>query len=620
MATILQSSSMDTEALTHNQRQFVYNAMDCVVTHAVFGELSLEIEKNSVLPGADNARLSYLFVRAMRGPAMDMMSRGMMIQPQVRADETARYRALRDQAQARLDALANAVWGPETYDIVTKTERWVTEIGRSGKPLKPRRVIDRTITKATRPLGLNPNSGPQMLAFFNGALKMPLEMEVRKTPQGTIRTPTANGKALRKWREIKTKGPGIHVRDPAYGYIQIAKPFVTLILAIRDYDKKLQVLTSALDPDGRFRCSYNVVGTENGRWSSSENAFGRGTNGQNISPTMRRMFCADDGWRLVSTDLEQAESRMVAGLVWQATGDDSYWRACVAGDLHTTVCRMSWPDLGWNGDPAHDRKIADRPYPDLPRFSYRDVAKRVGHGSNYRGTPYGIAMAVGIPVRIVEDFQRRYFAAFPGIPRWHQILITDLQLNQYLDTPLGRRRWFFGRTTDDSTIREAIAYKPQSTIGELLNLALYRVWQRTLPEAVQLKHFLIHNPLPCPVQLLLQNHDAFAFQIPLSADLDLILPEIKKELEIPIPLVRACEDGTTEVRHLSIPGEFVTGWNWAYDQTKLPTDEWNFADGNPDGLRKWKGGADNRRRQQPAKPSLSSWLDRPISGVHQGCR
>lgn len=37
-----------------------------------------------------------------------------------------------------------------------------------------------------------------------------------------------------------------------------------------------------LDPDGRMRCSFNVAGTETFRWSSSENAFGRGTNLQNI--------------------------------------------------------------------------------------------------------------------------------------------------------------------------------------------------------------------------------------------------------------------------------------------------------------------------------------------------
>lgn len=41
-------------------------------------------------------------------------------------------------------------------------------------------------------------------------------------------------------------------------------------------------LSAAIDPDDRMRCSFNPAGPETMRWSSSENAFGRGTNLQNI--------------------------------------------------------------------------------------------------------------------------------------------------------------------------------------------------------------------------------------------------------------------------------------------------------------------------------------------------
>jgi DNA polymerase I-like protein with 3'-5' exonuclease and polymerase domains len=41
-------------------------------------------------------------------------------------------------------------------------------------------------------------------------------------------------------------------------------------------------LRKPLDPDGRMRCSYGPAGTETFRFNSSENAFGRGTNLQNI--------------------------------------------------------------------------------------------------------------------------------------------------------------------------------------------------------------------------------------------------------------------------------------------------------------------------------------------------
>lgn len=41
-------------------------------------------------------------------------------------------------------------------------------------------------------------------------------------------------------------------------------------------------IQAELDRDNRIRCSFNTTGTSTFRWSSSENAFGRGTNLQNI--------------------------------------------------------------------------------------------------------------------------------------------------------------------------------------------------------------------------------------------------------------------------------------------------------------------------------------------------
>ena len=41
-------------------------------------------------------------------------------------------------------------------------------------------------------------------------------------------------------------------------------------------------ISADLEPDGRMKCSFNTAGTETFRWSSSTNAFWRGTNLQNI--------------------------------------------------------------------------------------------------------------------------------------------------------------------------------------------------------------------------------------------------------------------------------------------------------------------------------------------------
>lgn len=583
--------------LTPDEIHQSYNALDSAVTLRVHEKLAPLVE------ASPHASTSYAFVRAMQGPALDMMRRGINVQQKVRQDETSRYMALRDRAQALLDRLADAVWGPEEYEVVTKREVWTTPIGKRGQALTPKRSIARDVAVCQRPRGLNAGSNKQCLAFFNTALGLPIAYEIRKTASGTERTPTANDKALRKWAERRMKGLGTDPRDRTIAPVKLAAPFVSLILTIRDADKMLMVLRAPLDPDGRMRCSYNVVGSETGRWSSSKNAFGRGANLQNQTPSMRRMFCADDGYRFISTDLEQAESRVVAGLVWQTTGDTRYWDACVEGDLHTVASMMAYPEMGWSDDPKENRHLADRPCPDHPHYTVREANKRFGHASNYRGSPYGIAQAVGVPVHVIEGFQRRYFGAFPGIPLYHDWVKRQLLEKQYLDTPLGRRRWFFSRPTEDSTLREAIAFVPQSTVGELLNLIMWKVWRRSLLPP--------RDPRYLKIQLLLQNHDAFAFQLPdaiFTSLLEHTIHEVNLEFEhTPIPLVRG-----DERRDLVIPGEFITGFNWAYRDKGSDPSKWTFPDGNPDGLSKW-GGSDTRTRQQTAAVRSSDWLATPTA-------
>lgn len=591
--------------LSPSLRHQAYNGLDSAVTLRVHSKLAQTLAQSN----SPHARISYAFVRAMQGPALDMMLTGVMIQQKVRQDETTRYLAVRNAAQAKLDLLADAIWGPEYYIETVKSKAFVERVGKRGNALTPKLVSVSTETLRTRPRGLNPASPKQVLDFFNNALGFPVEFETRKGKAGQIeRTPTANDKALRKWANKRTKGPGIHVRDKTVHPVRIAEPFASLILTIRDADKMLGVLRTPLDPDGRMRCSYNVAGTENARWSSSKNVFGRGTNLQNVTPTMRRMFCADDGQRIISTDLEQAESYVVAAEVWRVTGDRTYWNAILSGDLHTQVCRMAWPELGWTGDPKLDRKIADQTYPALASpdghgLSYRDVAKRIGHGSNYRGSSFGIAAAVGIPHDIVADFQARYYSSFPAILEWHAWVKAQLLNHQHLDTPLLRRRWFFARPNEDSTLREAIAFVPQSTVGELLNLIMLKCWLRSkLPKS---------DPAHLPITLLLQNHDAFLFQVPEAIDLPWIISQVNLEFQSAlIPVVRG-----DHTESLSIPGEFVTGWNWAYQEQDPNRDNWNFKDGNPDGLAKWRG-SDSRKRIQSAKVNSSDWLGGPLSRVY----
>lgn len=335
------------------------------------------------------------------------------------------------------------------------------------------------------------------------------------------------------------------------------RALVRVLLAIRDLEKDLEVLSTEPSADGRMRCSYNVAGTETGRWSSSATVFGEGMNKQNITPSLRKLFIADDGMKLVNRDQQQAESWIVA----LVSGDANYMEACRSGDPHTFCSRLIWPELPWNGDLAKDKKIAQQPF--YRHFSYRDMAKRGGHASNYYAVPWTISRNLKIPMRSAEEFQDKYFDRFSKIRDWQKGISKILQTpykegGQVLRTPLGEERIFFGRPTDDATLREAIAYVPQATVGHLTNIMLARLWK-------------------AQIDILENGHDSVLFQIPDRSE-DILIPTLLPLFEYPITY-----NGVT----ITIPWESKVGYTWG-------------------DLEEWKGNGSTIGQQ---RPKATSFLD-----------
>lgn len=511
---IVQTGDLNPDLLTPDDRLQVYCGLDTGVTLEVHGEISRELQELND-PGP---ALIYQFERAMQAPSLDMMSRGFRVDAFERrnAIESLQRRLIR--VNSILQRYAQAVW---------------------GQPL-------------------NPNSPAQLKAFFYGEKGMGLP-EVWLNFKGVRRIST-NREALEKLG--------------AYFY---AIPVINAVLCAKDLAKKISVLQSEVDADGRLRTSYNVAGTETGRWSSSANVWGGGTNLQNITSELRRVFVADRGFKICNLDLQQAESWIVGLLVWQTVGDPTYLNACRSGDLHTTVAKLVWPDItkGY----SNDREAVDQVF--YRQFTRRDMAKRGGHATNYYGTARTIARHLKVEERVIADFQTPYFRTFPGIPLWHRWTAHQLGLHQCLTTPLGRRRHFFGRPGDDATLREAIAYSPQSVVGDLLNLALWRVW-KFLPE----------------VELLAQVHDSIVFQYREGME-ETVLPRAMELASIPLTVQNEAGEAMT----ITIPSDCKVGFNWADDEIKTSRGQ---TIKNPDGLVKWKPGRNDNRRRTPG-------LDRIIS-------
>lgn len=382
---------------------------------------------------------------------------------------------------------------------------------------------------------INPRSPIDVPFLFYEHLGLPPVYEFdRKTKQRKI---TSDHKALTR---LKNAYP-------------IAVPFVNAITAVRESSKMASVFKRGLEP-GRpiLRCSVSPTGTETGRLSSQQNPYGRGTNAQNLTDRVRQAIGAPDGYAILNLDLKAAESFAVGYL----SGCRAYIEACQGSDLHTAVCRMTWPDMAWTGDLKSDKALAEQNA--HRHFSWRDLAKREGHGSNYYGSARGISHEVGIPLPLVEEFQHGYFQAFPEIAEWHLETIARIQRDGILVTPLRRERRFWGRPDDPATHREAIAFVPQSLIGDVMNEGLIQVQSWLLKECKDARTFIGRGGRILPFRpdvadLRMQVHDCGVFLIPIDA-LDTIAPIVQAKLSYPVDF--------GELGTMSIPSEILVGKRW----------------------------------------------------------
>lgn len=375
--------------------------------------------------------------------------------------------------------------------------------------------------------------------------------------------------------EIKKQGRATVDRnalEKLYAYLS-AKQVVAHIIKMRELQKKIDVLKTEIDSDGYIRTSYNIAGTSTGRFSSSFSEFGTGGNLQNVEESLRSIFIADKGYKFAKLDAKSGESFVVGAIEWNQFNDPRYLDACESGDPHTAVARICWPGLSWTGDLKADKAIAESPY--YRHYTYRFMCKKLGHGSNYGGQPDTLAQQSHLPVSVVQDFQPKYFKAFPAHERWQAGVDSQLRGRGYLVSLTGRKRYFMGRRSDPDILREAIAYDPQGSLADIVNRAALRVWR--------LRYAI----------LVMHDHDALTFMYPEEIE-DEIVPQLQRDLVEEIPLANG--------RTLRIPYDCKVGWNKG---------EFNSQQ-NPDGLRDYIPGDQGRKRRPEVRI-----MDRIIRPKHE---
>ncbi len=234
------------------------------------------------------------------------------------------------------------------------------------------------------------------------------------------------------------------------------EPFFRLILTHRQKRKLFGTyVTAKLDPDNRMRCSYNASGTVTGRLSSSKTIWDTGGNLQNIPKSdFRQIFTVPEDCTFVHGDLKQAEARAVAWLSKDFPLIEKFLHE-KNFDIHKYTASKKIYNISVESVSPEQRQRA----------------KACVHAGNYGIQAGTFAYTANIPKNEAKGILEKYQSS-QYIQSWWETLRAKLQFNRTLTTSFGRIRTFYGRLNQE-TYRQAYAYVPQSTIGDLVNRCFY---------------------------------------------------------------------------------------------------------------------------------------------------
>jgi DNA polymerase-1 len=298
---------------------------------------------------------------------------------------------------------------------------------------------------------------------------------------------------------------------------------VDLILEHRELAKLkstyVDALPLAVNPDtGRIHTSFNQAGAVTGRLASSDPNLQNIPIRTDMGRRVRRAFVAAPGQALVSADYSQIELRIAAHF----SKDPTLLQAFRDGeDIHTTTAS----------------KVLNLPPGQITKEQRRQ-AKSINFGLLYGMGPFALSRQTGLTLAEAEEFVKAYFARFPGIKAYIDETKRLAAERGYVETLLGRRRYFpllarSGAVTDSASAvlraraeREAINAPVQGTAADIIKLAMLH-----LPEALRAAR--LH------ARLLLQVHDELVLECPpaevkAAAEVTRQIMEHAFQLDIPL--------------------------------------------------------------------------------------
>jgi len=270
----------------------------------------------------------------------------------------------------------------------------------------------------------------------------------------------------------------------------------------------VESLPKMVNPNtGRIHTTYNQTIAGTGRLSSTEPNLQNIPIRTSLGREIRKAFVPKSGNILLSADYSQIELRVMA----HVCNDETLTHAFLHGhDIHSATAAALF-GIGIEDVTSDQRRIA----------------KTVNFGIMYGQGSFGLARQLSISRTEAKEIIDQYFLRYPNIKMYIDQTIEKAKKQGYVETLLGRRRYFPALESNNQSIRQgaeraAINMPIQGTAADMMKIAMINIHARMKKEDVK-------------SLMILQIHDELVFDA-IKDEAEYLRDLVKEEMESALPL------------------------------------------------------------------------------------
>lgn len=325
-------------------------------------------------------------------------------------------------------------------------------------------------------------------------------------------------------REYTDKGaPSVGV-DTLSNYV--GNDCVDTLLEYKRISKLITFIESweDLQVDGKIYPSFNITARTGRTTCNSPNIQQCPQNSY-----VRNLIEARPGWKIIESDLSQAELRVAS---WFANDINMQHAYQSGSDLHSKTTELLFGDTS---ELSHDEQKRLRTNSKATNFGflYGMVAKTF--------IQYAKGYGLNISLEESEKIRADFFKAYPRLLEWHEECKEFARKYGYIESPIGRKRWFDNIHSRNFKLRSA---DERASINTPVQGFASDICISALADIVfnkELDHTRFNVLGSVHDAILIEVREDYAEELSQYVKQTMEHPSIIEGLDIPIPIVADVE-------------------------------------------------------------------------------